>query len=162
MSNPGMSLFTFLAHAYFCDHWKTFWKTYPTSDCFAMVAGMYNRRLKDVDQLWKHINFHITTFAADGTTRDFAQLFLRSTRHYLYGVGHPMDPFVVGCGLVSSEVLERDVLGPLARSQLLLLATTESDLLPIKNHWKIMVCFSSCFLQVLSQMGGVVPLHGKR
>jgi hypothetical protein len=119
---------------------QTFRQSHPTSYFPALVAGMYNRRVQDVSQLWQRINFHITAFASDGTTPDFVQLFIRFVYRYLNLVGHPTHPFVAGCGLVSAEQLQREADDALSRSQLLLLATTESDLLPIENHWKITVC----------------------
>ena len=100
---------------------------------------MYNRRVFSVDQLWQHVKLHIIVAASDGTTRHFVQLFLHYVRHYLLGAGHPNHPFVRGCGLVSAQVFDREVEDPLARSQLLLLVVTESDLIPIEHRWSITV-----------------------
>jgi len=98
---------------------------------------MYNRRVFSVDQLWQRVKFYIIAAASDGTTRHFVQLFLRYVCCYLLGAGHPNHPFVRGCGLVSTQVFDREVEDPLASSQLLLLVATESDLIPIEHHWSI-------------------------
>jgi hypothetical protein len=101
----------------------------------ALIAAMYNRRLTSVDQLTEHLVFKTIRGSGDSTTPLFADLFGAKLIDYLAGVGHP----TTRDSLLPSQVIAQDADDTLLRAQLLLKATTDSDLMPTESNWSITV-----------------------
>jgi len=105
----------------------------------ALIATMYDRRIKSVSDIMDHMEYSIDKAADDGTTPLFVELFKRRLTLYFQGQGHPSHPFIYSSGLVTEYDIEREKSDPLLRVQHFLLACTESDLLPVQSSFAIKV-----------------------
>lgn len=100
---------------------------------------MYSRRVNAITDVLDHIHYNIATFAADGTTPLFLELFKCRLKKYLEGTGHPPHPFIESSGLANEYEIDCDRNDSVLRAQHFLLACTESDLLPVDDNFKIKV-----------------------
>jgi len=116
---------------------------------------MYNCKIRSVADVLDHIHFHIFGDAAESETLQLlAGIFEICVRKYLQGVGHPE----VLCGdIVSHDEYAQELNNPLKRVQALMVASSDSLLLPIAEDWAISVCFT-LLLTHLKLMPLPVPL----
>lgn len=100
---------------------------------------MYNRRLTSVAELQEHVEYSISVAAPDGSTTLFLELFKVRLNQYLIGAGHPDHPDIIG-GVVSEQNFRKERDNPILRACLLLVAATDTDLMPMLSNWSIEVC----------------------
>ncbi|KAJ7438198.1 hypothetical protein B0H11DRAFT_2254787 [Mycena galericulata] len=100
----------------------------------SFLVTLYDRRVKAVEDVSKHLYFTILSRASDSTSDLFAKLFEIRLQRYLKGVGHPPQ-------LRALEVSEADYIAdeddPLLRTNLLLAAASDSDMCPMEETWGI-------------------------
>ncbi|KAK7031886.1 hypothetical protein R3P38DRAFT_3187618 [Favolaschia claudopus] len=100
----------------------------------AMLVTMFDRRIRQVSHVTRHLQHCIENRALDGTTPYFAKLFMILLRCYLQGFGHPSE---LAGGVVSEEAVHEHREDPLFRSNLLLYTAGSSDMRPPDDDWEI-------------------------
>ncbi|KAJ7681811.1 hypothetical protein B0H14DRAFT_2655107 [Mycena olivaceomarginata] len=100
----------------------------------AMLACLYDRKLRSISDVINHLSCSISCSLQDGTTPYFAALFRLLLQRYLSGAGHPAN---LRGGLIEQSVWEKDDGNPLLRVGLLLQAATDADLWPTSQTWSI-------------------------
>lgn len=98
----------------------------------ALIAAMCNRRLTSLDQVTEHLEFECSE---SSNLQVFVDIFSYRIKGYLHGVGHP----ITSRAILSSETVAGAADDKLLRARALLLAATDSDLLPITQHWSLTV-----------------------
>ncbi|KAF8173419.1 hypothetical protein K438DRAFT_1772222 [Mycena galopus ATCC 62051] len=106
----------------------------------AMLACMYDRQVRNVDDIIDRITCTTYIDSDDGTTPYFGALFRLLLIRYLAGPGHPPQ----ACGtLVERDQWEKEEQNGVLRVGLLLEAATDTDLRPTSQSWSIKFCFSA-------------------
>ncbi|KAJ7635875.1 hypothetical protein B0H17DRAFT_1149645 [Mycena rosella] len=100
----------------------------------AMLACLYDRQIRKVEDIVDRLVFEIIHSSPDGTTPYFAALFRLLLRRYLVGIGHP--PKLRGA-VIGDEDWSAQVNNELLRVSLLLEAATDTDLRPTSQSWSI-------------------------
>ncbi|KAJ3010068.1 hypothetical protein NUW54_g885 [Trametes sanguinea] len=124
------------------------------------LAFLYDRQLKDVDDLIAHLEFKPAAkpghaaWLSDGdsdTSIDDADwdvinedLFMMRLREYLRGKGHPNHPYIQE--LVAPEVIAAAADDELLRARAFLQMMSGSDLLPADPNWKLKVRRATCVM----------------
>lgn len=110
---------------------------------------MATRQVRDVDDIIEHLFMRVNT--SDVTAPPSAELTMKLFKsrlaRYLKGIGHPVQH---RGSLINEDIWYKEENNPFIRSQLLLLATTESDLVPVVPTWSIEVCFTHILSSVLA------------
>ncbi|KAJ6565713.1 hypothetical protein B0H10DRAFT_1965569 [Mycena sp. CBHHK59/15] len=96
-------------------------------DALPMLACLYDREVKSIDQIMSRVTWRILMRASDGTTPYFGALFRILLFRYLNGVGHPEQ---LRGSLVDEEEWSKQVNNHLLRANLLLETGSDNDLLP--------------------------------
>lgn len=104
----------------------------------AVLACMATRQVVNVQFIIDHLDMKVNTSDVHASqTADIAmELFKSRLSRYLQGQGHP--PEHRG-SMISEDAWYKHERNPFLRCQLLLLATTESDLIPVLPTWSIQV-----------------------
>ncbi|KAJ7718210.1 hypothetical protein B0H14DRAFT_2303003, partial [Mycena olivaceomarginata] len=100
----------------------------------AMLACLYDRKLRSISDVIDHISCSINRSLQDGTTPYFAALFRLLLIRYLSGAGHPSN---LRGGLIEQSVWDKENGNSLLRVGLLLQAATDADLRPTSQTWSI-------------------------
>ncbi|KAJ7482745.1 hypothetical protein FB451DRAFT_1555697 [Mycena latifolia] len=116
-----------------------------------LLAWLYDRQVRRVEELTSRLVYQILMHATDDTTPYFGALFRLLLLRYLDGVGHP--PELRG-GLIPEDDWSEQVNNPLLRTQLLLRAASDNDLLPPGDTWRLK---ASLFLYCLSLAAHMDP-----
>ncbi|KAJ7159922.1 hypothetical protein C8R43DRAFT_1124288 [Mycena crocata] len=98
------------------------------------LTAIYNRRVTAVEDVSNHLRFRIDSRADDKTTALFAKLFELRVQRYIHGVGHPNGLRFLD---ISDKVFTTDRYNPLLRANLVLTATTDSDMCPMDDAWTV-------------------------
>ncbi|KAJ7776855.1 hypothetical protein DFH07DRAFT_951468 [Mycena maculata] len=102
------------------------------------TVAIYDRRVKQVEDVCKHLRFETVSRASDSTTPLFIKLFEIRLQRYLQGCGHP--PQLRGVE-VSEEDFNEHRSNPLLRANLILRSTSDSDMCPTRDNWIILFRF---------------------
>ncbi|KAJ6629872.1 hypothetical protein B0H10DRAFT_2208442 [Mycena sp. CBHHK59/15] len=105
-------------------------------DALPMLACLYDREVKSIDQIMSRVTWRILMRASDGTTPYFGALFRILLFRYLNGVGHPEQ---LRGGLVDEEEWSKQVNNHLLHTKLLLETGSDNDLLPTGDSWGLQV-----------------------
>ncbi|KAJ6570006.1 hypothetical protein B0H10DRAFT_2444595 [Mycena sp. CBHHK59/15] len=98
------------------------------------LVAIYDRRVKTVEDVSKHLHFDIINRASGSTTAYFAKLFELRVRRYIEAVGHPPQLRMLE---VSDEEFIANRYSPLLRATLILVLGSDSDMCPTSDTWGI-------------------------
>ncbi|KAF7372512.1 hypothetical protein MVEN_00113100 [Mycena venus] len=124
------------------------------------LVTIYDRCVHNINEVFDHLHFNLTTRASNLTTPYYAKLFKIRLHHYLCGVGHPPELRSRLIALGISEEIDVTANDPLLRANLVLVCGTDSDLRPTQDDWAVTVHIRllSCLLLIhLDQF----KIHGR-
>jgi hypothetical protein len=107
-----------------------------------LLAGLYNRHITDVQEILDRLSFFTATDESEVNALVF-DIFQLRLKRYLVGVGHPKS---LKGTTISEEDFAKDIEDPLLHCCLFLLATSDSDLLPLDAEVKLEVCIQ-CYAE---------------
>ncbi|KAJ7718900.1 hypothetical protein B0H16DRAFT_1739743 [Mycena metata] len=99
-----------------------------------LLARLYDREIRDVEDISSRLDFTILMSASDDTTPYYGALFRVLLLRYLDGVGHPAE--LCG-GLVSDGDFNKVLNDTCLRAGLLLEVATDSNIMPGSDTWLI-------------------------
>ncbi|KAJ7229908.1 hypothetical protein GGX14DRAFT_581605 [Mycena pura] len=103
------------------------------------LLAMFDQNIKNVDDLWQRIDFTVPQRQRSRLMYILVKLFEVRLRQYLLGVGHPTT--AIGFGVTESDV-NTSCDAKLLRAKLLLVAVSDSEMLPPDRFWSIEFTFS--------------------
>ncbi|KAJ7741796.1 hypothetical protein DFH07DRAFT_777983 [Mycena maculata] len=109
-----------------------FAETVRSRGALRFLVSLYDRRVKEPDDVAKHLCFVLLSRNSDGTSPYFTKLFEIRLKRYIQGVGHP--PQLRNVEITEDEFLaEHD--NRLLRANLILKSGSDSDMCPNTENW---------------------------